>query len=374
MNIDRNGSFATTSDSKWEYIPVVGAVVGLYHFGGGVRDSYVERSLVERKVEYLESKSFSRFVILLIPVFGNLIVAIYDFQKQTHTEMLIELPEVFNLPESSEEIFARKFKRAQHNTFSLDGSRILPLLVADEGSFKQFRKVYCVGSRGSFLLAQTEYRSEDEEIDSRSRTERTQALSDLFTEKGWGREGVEIPFEFHTAQNGRIQEYANLGTPWEKWVAENITITREKKIKALQPAIIATRDLHAHNIVHRDIKPGNIIIDANSQGRLIDWDSWYDCTSQEQPEIAGTPGFLAPELIKDGEELKPIDVFAWGVTLYKSFLPETLKRTTVGLFGSEIIPQSDQLEPLDQLILDMTSQDPSKRPTMAEVAERFQAL
>ncbi len=158
MKIEQIGSFINQSDSVLEYIPVVGAAVSLYHFGSGLRDSCIERAHVERKFQYLEPKSFSRFITLLIPLFGNLIVAIYDFQRRVQPEALIELS---NMGESIS--FERQFERIQRETFWLpEKGRILQLPVAAEGGFKQFRKVYCVNSEESFLLAQTEYLSMEE--------------------------------------------------------------------------------------------------------------------------------------------------------------------------------------------------------------------
>ncbi len=215
-------------------------------------------------------------------------------------------------------------------------------------------------------------RVSNEEINSKGRSEHTKALSLKFIEKGWSLEGTEIPFEFRFTEEGQIQEYANLQTPWQKWMESSPS--KKEKIQALQPVVNALKNLHANNIVHRDIKPANIVVDANLQGKLIDWDSWYDCENSEEPEFTGTSGFLSEELLENNEGLKAVDVFALGITFYVIFQPKTLKHVRAGMFGSEIIQESEQLEPLDRLILDMTSQDPLKRPAMAQVANRFQQL
>jgi hypothetical protein len=385
MGIDRVSSFISQSDSVLEYIPVIGAAVSFYRFGEGLRDSYIEGSHIERKFEYLEAKSFSRFIVLLIPVFGNLIVVMYDFKKQIKAEFLMKLSDT-DSSESNMGSFERDFERIRRETVWLPGhGHIVQLPVQGEGGCKQFRKAYCIDGSQTTFLAQTEYRpsssmsvrglqEEDEEEDGieeiLEKSEHTKALSALFTEKGWSREGTEIPFGFH--HEGRIREYANLQTPWEQWMQN--APSKEEQMRALRPVVTGLKNLHANNIAHRDIKPANIVLDANLEGKLIDWDSWYDCTNPEMPGFTATPGFLAPDWVKNGADLKAVDVFALGITLYVIFQPVTLKLIPIGIFGSQIIKQSEELTALDQLILEMTSPDPLQRPTMAQVAERFLAI
>src|SRR5205807_2276357 len=103
------------------------------------------------------------------------------------------------------------------------------------------------------------------------------------------------------------------------------------EIEALEICIAATEGLaaaHAEAIVHRDVKPDNILIPKSKQGelqlkaaKLADLglargeDSGDSLTGTRT--ALGTPGFMAPEQCMDAKKAKtPADVFSMGATLY----------------------------------------------------------
>ena len=60
----------------------------------------------------------------------------------------------------------------------------------------------------------------------------------------------------------------------------------------------AVNHAHAQNIVHRDIKPDNIMITSNDTVRLIDFGLAASAANKKGlSEIAGTPYYMAPEVI-----------------------------------------------------------------------------
>jgi hypothetical protein len=77
---------------------------------------------------------------------------------------------------------------------------------------------------------------------------------------------------------------------------------------------------HAQGVVHRDVKPGNVLVDATGQVRLTDFgiaaDTSAEAATPTQGAIQGTPGFLAPEIIQGVRSDHRVDIFSLGAMLY----------------------------------------------------------
>jgi serine/threonine protein kinase len=76
---------------------------------------------------------------------------------------------------------------------------------------------------------------------------------------------------------------------------------------------------HERGIVHRDLKPSNVLVDASGRARVVDFGLAFDpkVGDTHAHELAGTPGYMAPEQIS-GEPIVPAtDVHAIGVMLYE---------------------------------------------------------
>ncbi|MCW5965740.1 MAG: tetratricopeptide repeat protein [Bryobacterales bacterium] len=154
---------------------------------------------------------------------------------------------------------------------------------------------------------------------------------------------------------------------------------------------IAAGLAHAHRrgIVHRDIKPGNVMFDADDRAKITDFGlAKAECEQvgvTRPGTTVGTAAYLAPEQIIGADADARSDIFSFGVLLYELFAGQRPFATddTRGAFFSVLhlepeIPAAKRSvipEPLSALILRCLKKDPAQRPqSMDEVALALRGL
>jgi serine/threonine protein phosphatase PrpC len=135
----------------------------------------------------------------------------------------------------------------------------------------------------------------------------------------WIGEVIEVPPERQTCLYSVMPFYE--GETLERRLGRKPRLTLREGVEIAGRIAKAVAALHRAGIVHRDIKPDNVILEAGGGLRLIDLGVVRLPRVEDFPtaDIPGTPSYMAPELFagQPGDELS--DVYALGVTVYRTF-------------------------------------------------------
>src|SRR5664280_57748 len=134
---------------------------------------------------------------------------------------------------------------------------------------------------------------------------------------------------------------------------------------------------HEVGIVHRDVKPGNVLITDDGSAKLTDFGISHaagDVTLTSTGMVSGTPAYLAPEVARGGTSGFSADVFSLGATMYAALEgtpPFGLDPNPMAVLhrvaSGQMIPPR-RSGPLTPLLLRMMAPAPADRPTMSEVS------
>ena len=139
---------------------------------------------------------------------------------------------------------------------------------------------------------------------------------------------------------------------------------------------------HKMRIVHRDVKPGNILITEDGSAMISDFGISHalgDATITATGMIHGTPAYLAPEVARGLPTSFASDVFSLGSTLYAMLEGEPpfgSEKNAIALLHKVArggYPPPKHAGQLAPLLRQMLSPQPKRRPTMASVAEALSA-
>jgi serine/threonine-protein kinase len=159
----------------------------------------------------------------------------------------------------------------------------------------------------------------------------------------------------------------------------------------MKQVLDAVEKVHKKNIIHRDIKPDNVmLIRKNGDDKFVKLLDFGLATMEYQTRltqtgmVVGTINYMAPEQITESITSKATDIYSLGVMLYEMVAGRRpyAGESTIALM-KQIIDENP-IEPikfridiskrLNDLIVKMMNKDSSKRPTLSEIIDTINTL
>lgn len=130
---------------------------------------------------------------------------------------------------------------------------------------------------------------------------------------------------------------------------------------------------HDRGVVHRDVKPGNVMIDGRGHARITDFGLAVASGHAPGESFAGTPAYMAPEQLEGAEATEQSDIYSLGLLLYEIFTGQRLYTGTLSDIAAEHgkpkRPPSTIVRGLspavERVILQCLEERPSDRPESA---------
>ncbi|GAB4375731.1 MAG: hypothetical protein Kow0062_15120 [Acidobacteriota bacterium] len=182
----------------------------------------------------------------------------------------------------------------------------------------------------------------------------------------------------HTFEHWRdlrfiVLEYID-GVDLRRWVERRHPIPLSRALEIVAGIAAGLSAAHRLGIVHRDVKPENVLLDGEGRPRLVDFGIARkgDVHLTQEGLVMGSPAYMAPEQIRGQAADQRADLYALGIVAFfliagrepfqSDNVAEILKMQV------EVVPErlssirSDVPEPVADLIAQTLEKDPSRRP------------
>ena len=147
--------------------------------------------------------------------------------------------------------------------------------------------------------------------------------------------------------------------------------------RVMSQVAMALADVHAAGLVHRDIKPGNILLDNRGNAKVADFGI---ARAKDDPRftqtgfLTGTIAYLAPELLNGADATPASDMWSFGATLFeaiegrRAFDGPTTPATLMAVAAAPV-PRAVNAGPLSGVIDALLNRNPEQRPTAEQMAD-----
>jgi serine/threonine protein kinase len=139
---------------------------------------------------------------------------------------------------------------------------------------------------------------------------------------------------------------------------------------------------HRAGIVHRDVKPANVLVDRDGRAHLTDFGiatTTGDSALTTSGAILGSPAYMAPERANGEEPRPPADLWSLGATLWAAVEgtpPFDRGDPMATLFAAVTVEPApaQRAGPLEPVLRGLLTKDPARRSTVEQVREQLAAV
>ncbi|SFP59745.1 protein kinase domain-containing protein [Amycolatopsis rubida] len=196
-----------------------------------------------------------------------------------------------------------------------------------------------------------------------------------FRREAWLLSGVRSPhvvqlFDFiETPQGAALVMEAVPGVSLRALLAAENVLAPESALAVLKGSLLGLADAHAAGVVHRDYKPGNVLVSREGQSKLVDFG--LATLDGRNGLTAGSPSYLAPEQWAGQPGQPATDVYAATCVFYQCITGhQPFEATTAdelrSLHQMAPVPLDGVPEKLRPLIARGMAKDPAWRPSTAD--------
>src|SRR6185295_4698296 len=92
-----------------------------------------------------------------------------------------------------------------------------------------------------------------------------------------------------------------------------------KVVEIIFKCIRALEYAHRHGVIHRDIKPGNLLLSESGETKVSDFGASFQQKLQDTTQISGvgSPAYMSPEQVRLEPLTHQTDIYSLGVTMYR---------------------------------------------------------
>lgn len=187
----------------------------------------------------------------------------------------------------------------------------------------------------------------------------------LLTPYGWVAEDEHVVIATDLMSNGSV---ATLIGDWGPLATDTVG-------ELLRQLLAGLAHVHAAGLIHRDVKPANMLLDTDRSGitlRLADWGlvvSTEDVRLTRHGHVVGTPAYLAPESMSGAAPAPEQDLYAAGLVAHALL---------VGAEPITPVPSVDQSElaahgVVGMVVRALLAEDPAARPSASDAGQALAA-